>query len=150
MKNEGKLIEAAHSIERVVVIALMFLMLAVVVVATIELALLLFQELTNPAEGLLFIEVDELIDLFGFFLLVLIGVELLETIRMYLHDDTVHAEIVLLVALIAVARKLVVLDLKAYEPLTLFALAAIVLALAAGYVLIKKYHAVPDRPPDGA
>ena len=143
MKNEGRVLAFAHSAERVVVIALMLLMLAIVALATIELALLLFQELTNPPQGLLFLEIGELIDLFSFFLLILIGVELLETIRMYLHEDTVHAEIVLLVALIALARKLVVLDVNAYEPLALFALAALVLALAGGYAVIKRYHAPP-------
>ena len=63
----------------------MLLMLAVVAFATIELGLMLFQRLVDPAQGMLLLEIDELLDLFGFFLLILIGIELLETIGMYLE-----------------------------------------------------------------
>ena len=67
----------------------------------------------------------------------LIGVELLETIRAYLNEHEVHVEIVLEVALIAVARKVVIIDVKEYSPDTLLAIAAIVLSLAGAYYLQK-------------
>ena len=139
----GKLRVSITAVQRAIVIALMLLMLAVVVFATIELALMLFQRLVDPFQGMILLEIDELLELFGFFLLILIGIELLETIGMYLEGDTVHAEIVLLVALIAVARKLVVLDLKAHEPATLIGLPVVILSLAGGYVLIKRSYAMP-------
>ena len=44
----------------------------------------------------------------GFFLLVLIGIELLETIKAYLLTNVIHVEIVLEVALIAIARKVII------------------------------------------
>jgi uncharacterized membrane protein (DUF373 family) len=44
----------------------------------------------------------------------------------------------LLVALIAIARKVILLDLKALSAQTLFAVAALILALAGGYYLIRK------------
>ena len=53
-----------------------------------------------------------LLEYFGYVLLVLIGVELLDTIRAYLQEHVVHVEIVLEVALIAVARKIIILELK--------------------------------------
>ena len=139
----SKLRASIMAVERAIVIALMLLMLAVVLFATIELALMLFQRLVDPSQGMFLLEIDELVELFGFFLLILIGIELLETIGMYLEGDTVHAEIVLLVALIAIARKLVVLDLKEHEPVMLIALAVVILSLAGGYVLIKRSYATP-------
>ena len=71
-------------------------------------------------------------------MLILIGVELLETIRAYLDDHQVHVEIVLEVALIAVARKVVIVDVKEYSPNTLLAIAAIVISLAGAYYLQKR------------
>lgn len=131
-------------VERVIVYTLIGLMSLVVVVATGELAWLIFRDLTTPP--LLRLEIEQLLDLFGFFLLILIGVELLETIKAYLVEHVVHVEIVIEVALIAIARKVIVLDLGKYSAVTVLAIAALVLALAAAYYIEKQAH---RRAPDG-
>ncbi|MDJ0829799.1 MAG: phosphate-starvation-inducible PsiE family protein [Desulfobacterales bacterium] len=46
-------------------------------------------------------EINELLEIFGFFLLILICLELLESIRIYLIEGALHVQIVLEVALIA-------------------------------------------------
>jgi uncharacterized membrane protein (DUF373 family) len=81
---------------------------------------------------------DELLELFGFFMLVLIGLELLETIRAYYVEHSVHAEIVIKMAMIAIARKIIILDVKDLPSLTLIGTAAIVIALSAAYHMIKQ------------
>ncbi|MEZ4567971.1 MAG: phosphate-starvation-inducible PsiE family protein [Desulfobacterales bacterium] len=65
--------------------------------------------------------------------------ELLETIKAYLSENVVHTEIVLgcAVALIAIARKVIILDVKVYDPLTIFGIAALIFTIAIAY-LIKK------------
>jgi uncharacterized membrane protein (DUF373 family) len=50
----------------------------------------------------------------------------------------IHVEVVLEVALIAIARKVILLDFKEYSGLTVFAIAALIIALAAGYYLEKR------------
>ena len=50
----------------------------------------------NPA---LFLDIDELLTYFGLFFMILIGLELLETIKMYLKEDQIHVEVVMLVAM---------------------------------------------------
>lgn len=97
---------------------------------------ILVLDIISPPSYLL--DINELLDVFGFFMLILIGVELLETIRAYLNEHEVHVEIVLEVALIAVARKVVIIDVKEYSPETLLAIAAIVLSLAGAYYLQKR------------
>lgn len=137
---DGKLMEVVAAIQKFIVITLILLLLGVVVLGTVELAILLVQDLLDSANGYLLIDIGELLNLFSFFFLILIGLELLETIELYLKEDTVHAEVVLLVALIAVGRKVVVLDLNAYDSGTILGLAAIILALAASYFLIKHQY----------
>ena len=56
---------------------------------------------------------------------------------MYIEGNVVHVELVLFVALIAVARKVIVLDLNAYPPLTIVGLGGIILALGAAYALVR-------------
>jgi len=68
-----------------------------------------------------------------------IGIELLETImKTYITEDNPHYEVVLSVAIIAIARKVIILDLKEVESLSLVGIASIIIALTAGYFLMKK------------
>jgi len=122
--------------ERIVVISLIGMMAIVIVLSTIELGRILVVDIINSPNFLL--DITELLDVFGFFMLILIGVELLETIRAYLNEHVVHVEIVLEVALIAVARKIVIIDVNEYGPITILAIASIVLSLAIAYYMQKR------------
>jgi uncharacterized membrane protein (DUF373 family) len=70
--------------------------------------------------------------------MILIGLELIETIKVYLVEEMVHVEIIFLVAIIAITRKVIILDVKSLPPLTLIGVAAIILALSGGYYWLKK------------
>ncbi len=133
VKIIGKLLSL---FERIIVGSLIFMMIVVILLSTIELGRILVVDIITPPRYLL--DINELLDVFGFFMLILIGVELLETIRAYLNEHEVHVEIVLEVALIAVARKVVIIDVKEYSPETLLAIAAIVMSLAGAYYLQKR------------
>ena len=122
--------------ERVIVSVLTILMIIVVVLATIDLAWVILQKLLRPP--VLLLVADDLLDIFGTFLLVLIGLELLNTIRAYLSEHTIHAEVVFMAAMIAVARKVITLDVKELSPVALVGIATIILALSAGYYLFKQ------------
>ncbi|SCL76548.1 putative membrane protein [Methanoculleus chikugoensis] len=79
---------------------------------------------------------DELFDLLGYFLLILIGLELLETIKAYLDKREFHVEIVILVAIIAIARKVILLDTSTAGEL--IGIALIIIALCGGYYLVRR------------
>ena len=116
---------------------LLIAMLIVVISGTIELLIVIFQEMQKPPRYLL-LDINEMLPVFGFFLMVLIGLELLSSIKLYLQEHVVHAELVVVVALIAVARKVIVLDYEKTEPLTVIAIAALALGLSIGYYLLKQ------------
>jgi uncharacterized membrane protein (DUF373 family) len=126
-------------IEKIIAIALLVIMTMVVISGALEVAWVVINDLFQPPG--FFLGVEDLFDIFGLFLMVLIGLELMTSIEMYLKDNTIHAEVMFLVALTAVARKVVILDAKSIDPLTVFAIAALVLALSAGYYLIKRRNA---------
>ena len=77
-------------------------------------------------------------DLFASVLLVLLGLGLTESVKVYLTEESVHVEVVLLVALIAVFRSLLLQDFQKADPLLLIGLAAVLLALTGGYFLLTK------------
>jgi len=125
-----------EKIEKVIVLSLLAMMVSVVLLATLELGWLIIKDVITPPMFLL--EIDELLDIFGMFLLVLIGIELLETVKMYLATKTVHIEVVFPVALIAIARKVIILDVKDLTGITLIGIGVIIFALSAGYYLVRR------------
>lgn len=68
----------------------------------------------------------------------MIGLELLETVKTYLKEDIVHVEIIILVAIIAIARKVIVWDFNKYQVYELLSLAAMIVGLGITYFLIKR------------
>ncbi len=117
--------------EHGVVLVLIVLLMGVIALSTLDLAWRLIHDVITPP--VLLLDVQELLELFGFFLLILIGLELLETIRAYLNTHVIHLEVVLEVALIALARKVIVLHTRKEGALTLLGLAALVVALAVAF-----------------
>jgi len=122
--------------ERIIIFSLVIMMCLVLLLATIELGWIIIKDILTPPVFLL--EIDELFEIFGLFMLVLIGIELLETIiKTYTHQNVNHAKIVMAVALIAIARKVIILDVEKYSGLSLTGIAAIILALSLGYYMIQ-------------
>jgi uncharacterized membrane protein (DUF373 family) len=115
-------------VQKLTVMALAGMLIVVVVLSTTHLGVLIAQEIWKPPRWL--IPVQGLLDIFGFFLLVLIGVELLETLKAYVRKDIIHVRVVLEVALIAMARKVIIEEPNTVSSLTLLGIAALILALA--------------------
>jgi uncharacterized membrane protein (DUF373 family) len=128
--------EILHTFTRFIILVLIGMMMLAVLLSTVELLIILVVELFKPPKYLL--GIDNLFEIFGFFMMILIGLELLESIRTYLSDELLHVEVVFLVAMIAIARKVIILEVKDLDPLVLIGIASIVLALAVGYYFVKK------------
>jgi uncharacterized membrane protein (DUF373 family) len=117
--------------------ALMVMMAVVLGLATLDLGWHIIKDIIKPPYFLL--EIDQLLDIFGFFMLVVIGIELLETImKTYITQGQPHYEVVLSVAIIAISRKVIILDLKEVDSLSLIGIASIIVALTVGYFLMKR------------
>jgi uncharacterized membrane protein (DUF373 family) len=130
------MIEIIKKFERMIILSLVVMMALVLLLATLELGWIIAKDIYSPP--VLLLEIDELLEIFGLFMLVLIGIELLETIvKTYLHQSSDHARIVMAVAIIAIARKVIILDVKDASGPVLLGLAAVLFALCTGYFLIR-------------
>jgi len=127
-----------EKLELIVIRALVVMMALVVLFASLDLAWIIIQDLIVPPY--LLFDVNRLLEIFGMFLLVLIGIELLESIRTYLDHKLIRVEVVMTVALIAIARKVIILDVKELDGLKLIGIGVIIIALAGGYVYIKRCY----------
>jgi uncharacterized membrane protein (DUF373 family) len=110
IRRSSPLLPYLDTFERNSTRTLLVLMEGVVLLATVKLAWVLGKDLLTPP--LFLPELHELLESFGQFLLVLIGIELLHMMKIYIVQRVIHLEATLIVALIAMARKIVVLEPK--------------------------------------
>jgi uncharacterized membrane protein (DUF373 family) len=75
---------------------------------------------------------------FGGVLLVLLGLELIETLKVYFSEHQIRTEVILVVAIIAVGRHVIQIDYEHAGGLELIGVAGVMLALAVSYFLIKR------------
>lgn len=134
------MIEIINKVEKIIYAALMAILVLVLIASLVDLIYSVYEGLVVVTPGLL--DSEELITVLGGFLLVLIGVELLDTIKAYFKENTIHVEIVVLLAVIAVARKVLLLNpgnVSTFEfDFELIGIGILVAGLGAGYYLIKK------------
>jgi len=69
---------------------------------------------------------------------ILIAIELIDTFNFYIKEHSIKVQSILLIGLIAIGRKLLVLDVGHADGMGNLGLAAIILALSVGYYLIQK------------
>jgi uncharacterized membrane protein (DUF373 family) len=118
-----------------VVLFLMGMLMVIVGISTLELGWLLLRDLGSVRT--LVLDPEEMFELFGFFLLVLIGLELFTSLKSYIRDGVIQVEVVLEVALTAIAQKVIILDTSRATGVTLLGQAALVLALAGAFWLVR-------------
>ena len=82
------------------------LLLVVTIVASLQLVVLVFTEMVTPGVSWYG---DRLVRLLGDLLTLLIAIEVLQNINSYLRHHSIQIELVLLTAITAVARKVIVL-----------------------------------------
>jgi uncharacterized membrane protein (DUF373 family) len=132
------MLPAFEKVKALILQTIIVLMTLTVIFSTVDLAWLLIKDLLTPPTFLL--DAKELKEIFGLFLLVLIGLELVESMQAYLEEHIIHAEVevILLIAMIAVARKIIIMDLDEVSFQTLLGIAAIIVGLAVGFYLLKR------------
>jgi uncharacterized membrane protein (DUF373 family) len=75
---------------------------------------------------------------FGGVLVVVLGLELIETLKVYFHEHQVRVEVIMIVGLIAVGRHVIQVDYAKVEAPQLIGLGALIVSLAFGYFLVGR------------
>ena len=135
-ESEEPLIHWLHAIIRFCVRVLAVLMTLVIMWSVADVAWVLYQRAMASPVGLL--DVNDILASFGAFMATLIAIEIFLNIVLYLREDVLHVKLVLATALMAIARKVIVLDYKVLEPEYIWATAAVVFALSIGYWLVAR------------
>ena len=135
-EHHDPLIRALHKTIRLCVKLLAVLMVVVILLGVADVCYVMYSKLVTPPMFLL--NVSDIFKIFGAFMVVLIAIEIFINIRLYLGSNTLPIKLVIGTALMAIARKVIVLDLAATTSTYVFAIAAVVLALGVAYWLVGK------------
>ncbi|MCI0452530.1 MAG: phosphate-starvation-inducible PsiE family protein [Candidatus Latescibacteria bacterium] len=129
--------------EQVIVGILQLFLVVAITVATAHLFTLMYQRL--PASWAEVRTADDLHirmqRVFGGVLVVVLGLELIETLKVYFREHKVRLEVIMIVSLIAVGRHVIQVDFTDVDGAQLVGMGALILSLAGGYFLISKSHA---------
>ena len=144
--STGWLLKVYEKFEQVVVVALSLVIALVIVMTLIQLYERVLPLVLGGALDPLDHSSFQL--LFGSIVTVLIAMEFKHSIvRAALRrDDVIQVRTVLLVALLAMSRKFVILDVETTQATTIAALSAVTLVLGIVYALLRAAHdEAPDR-----
>ena len=128
--------------ERLAVAALLLILMATILFGTVVVAWSLLADLRGIRD--LVAEPKALFDVFGLFVAVLVGIELLKILRHFLVSHNVDTALVVQTALIALCNKIITMNLAEAPWTTLLALAALTLALSAAVLALNR--AQPSAP----
>jgi uncharacterized membrane protein (DUF373 family) len=128
--------------ELVVVTALELLIVLTVAVATVKLFVLFIEAMRTQIPQIDSADTLQpvLQNAYSGILLVLLGLELLQTLKAYFGEHHLQIEVILVVAMIAVGRHIIQADIGHARGAELAGLAILIASLAGSYYLVKKTH----------
>jgi uncharacterized membrane protein (DUF373 family) len=139
--DDNRYLGLVDGAERLLAKILGLVLLVVMAVATVQLVVHVFWAFMNPQTPWMG---EKLTQVLGDLLNLLIAVEVLQNITSYLRRQVVQIELVLITAITAVARKVIVLPPGAEsKPQLLAGLGVAALALAAAYWLVRSVNRRP-------
>lgn len=136
LEHEDPTIRFLHRIIRLAVKILAILMVIVIVWGIGDVVYVLYQRLTQPPFMLL--QINDILATFGAFLAVLIAIEIFINIRLYLSTSAIPVRLVIATALMAIARKVIIMDFDEITPPFIYGTAAIIFSLGITYWLITR------------
>jgi len=135
-QNDKSLMGYLNNMVRYSVMLLAVLMAFVVLCGVVLIGVELYQTLRDSPETLL--SISGITSTFASFLAVLIAIDIFINISLYVRRHVIAVRLVVATALMAVARKIIVLDFAGIEPIQVIAMAAIVAALGFSYFFLSK------------
>lgn len=132
--HPDRYIAGMHKIIQLAVKVLAALMVLVILLGVADVVYVLYQKLVQPPFFLL--DINDIFYVFGAFMVVLIAIEIFINIRLYLGSHIFPVKLVVATALMAVARKIIILDEEKLSYQYVLALGVTVLALGVTYWLL--------------
>lgn len=138
VEHHDPLISALHKAIKFAIRILAVLMVFVIFWGVADVFYVMYNQLIAPP--FLLLSLSDIFKTFAAFLAVLIAIEIFQNIVLYLRTDVFPLRLVVATAMMAMARKVIIIDFKFVAPMHMFALGGIILALGITYYLLGKNY----------
>jgi uncharacterized membrane protein (DUF373 family) len=135
--NDARLMDFLNRLIKWSVRLLAILMVFVIIMGVVDVGWTLYEKLLAAPKYIL--TISDMLATFGAFMAVLIAIEIFINITIYLRDNVIHVKIVIATALMAIARKVIILDLDTTPAEYLWGMALIVVAMSMAYWVVQRY-----------
>ncbi|MFT6625103.1 MAG: uncharacterized membrane protein (DUF373 family) [Cycloclasticus sp.] len=137
-EHPDALLSRLHKTIKLCIRTLAVLMVFVIFWGVLDVFYVIYTQISKAPYMLL--AVSDIFKVFAAFLVVLIAIEIYQNIILYLRTDVIPIKLVIATALMAIARKVIIIDLKEVSAIHIFSIAAVVLALGVTYYLVGLQH----------
>lgn len=135
-EHNDRLIAILHRAIKLSVRMLAILMVMVIFWGVADVVYVVYKQLLEPPFMLL--SLSDIFKTFAAFLAVLIAIEIFQNIVLYLRTDIFPLKLVVATALMAMARKIIIIDFDDVLPMHVLSVGFVVLALGVTYYLLGK------------
>jgi len=137
-RHNDPLIAILHKAIKVAIKILAVLMVLVIFWGVADVVYVLYGQLMKSP--FMVLDISDILKTFGAFLTVLIAIEIYQNIVLYLRTDVIPLKLVTATALMAIARKVIILDFNELDSVYIFASGTVILALGITYYLLGKSY----------
>ncbi len=142
-EHDDRLLAFLNSAIKIAVKILAVLMVLVIFWGVADVIYVIYQKLMSPP--FLLLTISDILKAFAAFLAVLIAIEIYQNIVMYIRTDVFPLRLVIATALMAISRKVIIMDFDEISPQYIYATGAVVLALGLTYYVLGLKHNESDK-----
>ncbi len=124
-----------------VLLFLILLLVASMVFGSAHLAYYWGLQLLSPSPLYFVLDINEIFSIYEKILIIVVGYELVKSIVIIIHSNKIPFIEILQIAVIAVANKVITLDLHKTDFYTMIGLASIIISIGLAYFLFNRYKA---------
>lgn len=135
---EYKILKTLKTISKYIIIALMLILVLSMVLGTIDLVVVLGQSILSSDPYILLINVEDLYTVFSVILIIVVGYELFKSMSLLLHHDKIPVKSILQIAVIAMANKVITLNIKHITLDLMLGLSALILGIGVAFYFFNK------------
>lgn len=136
---EKKVMQLMKRVSRFTILSLSVVLVIAMVLGTID---LIYEDVIlkaiSPDPYPFLIKTEDLYAIFSIVLIIIVGYELFKSLYIILQSNQMPVKSITKVAAMAMANKVITLNLKVIEPIELFGISALIIAIGLSYYLFQK------------
>jgi len=135
---EQKSLKLLKGITKLIIISLMFVLVFAMLLGTFDLFVLFYKQIVSPDPFPFLIKIEDLYATFTAILIIVVGYELFKSMILILNHDKIPVKPILKIASIALANKIIALNIKDIEVNEMFGLSALIVSVGIAFFFYNR------------